>query len=98
MVQIGVMRMLVPRRLVLVPMRVRFGHRSVVVMLVVIIVDMPVFVRERLMKMLVLMPFGEMQPQPQSQRQRGASEFGRQRLPEAEGDQRADKRSQREIG
>ena len=62
MVQIGVMRVLVPHRLVLMPMRVRPGYGAVVLMLVMIVVDMAVLVRERFVRMFVLMPFGEMKP------------------------------------
>ena len=62
MVQIGVMRVLVPHRLVLTPMRVRPGYGAVVLMLVMIVVDMAVLVRERFVRMFVLMPFGEMKP------------------------------------
>jgi hypothetical protein len=47
MMQIGIMRVLVPHRLVLMPMRVRFSYWRVVVVLVMIVVDMPVFVRKR---------------------------------------------------
>ena len=60
MMQIGVMRMLVPHWPVLMPMRVRFGHAAVMVVLVVIVVDMAVFVRKRFVQMFVLMSFREM--------------------------------------
>ena len=81
--QIGVMRVLVPHRLVLMPMRVRFGHRAGMVVLVVIVVDMAVFVRKRFVQMFVLMSFGEMWPKPQSHQQRRKSQLERQWLPEA---------------
>ena len=68
MMQIGIMRVLVPHRLVLMPMRVRFSYWPVVVVLVMIVVDMPVFVRKRFVKMFVLMPFGKMQPKLQTGR------------------------------
>ena len=60
MMQIRVMRVLVPHRLVLMPMRVRFGHGAVMFVLVVIVLDMAVFVRKRFVQMFVLMSFGEM--------------------------------------
>jgi len=64
MMQVRIVRVLMPHRLVLMPMGVRLRHGTPVVMLVVIVVDMPVLVRERLVKMSVLVPFGEMQPKP----------------------------------
>ena len=64
MMQVRIVRVLMPHRLVLMPMGVRLGDWSVVVMLVMFVVDMPVLVRERFMKMFVLVPFGEMQPKP----------------------------------
>jgi len=60
MMQIGVVGMLMPHRLVLMPMRMRLGHRAVMVMLVMLVMHVPVFVRERFVRMFVLMPFGEM--------------------------------------
>ena len=52
--------MLEPHWPVLMPMRVRFGHTDVMVVLVVIVVDMAVFVRKRFVQMFVLMSFREM--------------------------------------
>ena len=60
MMQIGIVRVFMPHRLVLMPMRVRFGHRAGMVVLVVIVVDMAVFVRKRFVQMFVLMSFREM--------------------------------------
>ena len=81
--QIGVMRVLVPHRLVLMPMRMRFGDWAVMVVPVVFVVDVAVFVRERVVKMFMLMSFGEMQPEPQSHQQRRESQLERQWLAEA---------------
>ena len=81
--QIGIVRVFVPHRLVFMPMRVRLGYGPVVAVLVMIVMDMPVFVRERFVNMFVLMPLGEMQPKPQSHQQRRESQLGRQWLPEA---------------
>lgn len=82
MMQIRVMRMFVPHRLVFMPMRMRLGYMTVMMMLVMFVVHMPVFVRERFVKMFVLMPFGEMQPKPKSHQQRRESQFERQWLAE----------------
>ena len=56
--------MLVPHRLVLMPVRVRLGYGAVMMMLMVIVVNMTVLVRECLVKMFMLVPVGEMEPQP----------------------------------
>ena len=61
--------MLVPHRLVLVPMRMRLGYRTVVVMLVMSVVNVTVLMRKRLVKMFMLMPFGEMEPKPNAHQQ-----------------------------
>ena len=55
------MGMRVPKRLVLVEMRVRLAGRveRAVVVLVVLVVKVRMSVRHRLMNMFVLMPFGE---------------------------------------
>jgi len=96
--EVGIVHVLVPHRLVLMPMGVRLGDWSVVVMLVMFVVDMPVLVRERFMKMFVLVPFGEMQPKAKPHQQRREGQLGRQRLAKAQGDQSADERGQRKIG
>ena len=56
MVQVWVMRVLVPHRRVPVPMGMRLGHRRVVAVLVMRIVDVSVFVLQRGVNMLVLVP------------------------------------------
>jgi len=89
--------MLVPHRLVFMPMGVWLGCGPVVAMLVMVVMDMPVLVRERFVRMFVLMSFGEMQPKPQSHQQRRESQLGCQRLPETQGDQRANEWGQREV-
>ena len=58
------MRMLVPHRLVLMPVRVRLGYGTIVMMLMVIVVDMTMLMRQRLVRMFMLVPFGEVEPQP----------------------------------
>jgi len=60
--QVGVMRMGVAQWRVAVPMRMRFGDRDLMRVAVMRIVSMAVLVLERLMRMLVLMAFGEMHP------------------------------------
>jgi hypothetical protein len=60
--QVGVMRMGVAQRRVAVPMRMRFADRPVMRVPVMRVVPMAVLMFERLVRMLVLVAFGEMQP------------------------------------
>jgi hypothetical protein len=65
--QVGVMRMGVMQRRMAVPMRMRLIDRTVmhvpiVRVLVVLVMAMAVLVLERLVPMLVVVPFGEMHP------------------------------------
>lgn len=62
MMQVGVMRMGVAKRLMPVPMRMRLHHRSFMRVLMVRVVLMAVLVLDRLVLMLVLMAFGEVHP------------------------------------
>ena len=62
MVKVRIVRMLVGDGLVPVPMRVRLDDRSVMVMLVMLVMDMRMLVFQRLVDVLVLVSFGEMQP------------------------------------
>jgi hypothetical protein len=59
--QIGVMRVLVPHGLMTVPMRMRFGHRSIMV-LMVSVMHMRVVVFQSLVVVPMVMPFGQVQP------------------------------------
>jgi hypothetical protein len=47
MMQVGIVRMLVPHRLVLMPVRVRLRHRTVVAVLMVFVVHVAMFMRYR---------------------------------------------------
>ena len=60
--QVGVMRMGVAQRRVAVPMRMRFADRPVMHVPVMRVVSMAVLVFERLVRMLVLVALGKMQP------------------------------------
>ena len=60
--QVGVMRMRVAQRRVAVPMRMRFADRPIMRVPVMRVVPMAVLVFERLVRMLVLVVFGEMHP------------------------------------
>lgn len=61
-VQVGIVRVLVPHGLVPMPVRVRLGHRPVMVVLMVLVMGVAVLVLHHVVDMLVLMPPGEVQP------------------------------------
>ena len=99
MMQIRIVRMPMAHRLVAVPRRVRFSDRSVVGMPMVVIMDMSMFVFERLMEVFVLVPFGEVHPEADRHQDAGGGQLRTE--PVAEHGQRhegADKGRQREIG
>jgi len=62
--KVGIMGVTVGERLVAVPMAVRFARRVVRPMrvLMVLVMRMPVFMLDRLVAMLMLVAFGQMQP------------------------------------
>src|SRR3954452_8634944 len=61
--QVGIVRVLVDHRCVPVPMRMRLASRSArpMSMMVMVIMLMPMLVRHFGMRVLVLMPFGDVQ-------------------------------------
>ena len=61
-VQVRVMRMLVPHRFMPVGVGVRFGDRAVVVVPVVVVVGVGVFVFQGVVAVGVFVAFGQMQP------------------------------------
>ena len=62
MMQIRIMWVLMSERLVLVPMRMWFSNRSVVMMLVMLIVNVSMVMRQSFVNMLVFVSFREVQP------------------------------------
>ena len=67
-VDVRKVRVLVDHGLVAVPVLVRLGAgpRKIVFVLVMLVVDMPMSVRHRLMHVLVLVMLREVQPDPQA--------------------------------
>lgn len=63
-VYVRVVRVTVARWLMPVPMRMGLCHRPGVGVLVVYVVNVPVLVLKSFVEMLVLMPLGEMEPEP----------------------------------
>jgi hypothetical protein len=62
MMQIRIMRMRVVQRRMAVPMRIRLRNRHLMLMPVMAVVPMTVLVFQRLMLMLMVVPFGEVHP------------------------------------
>jgi hypothetical protein len=75
--QIGEVRMPMHQRQVPMQMRVRLARRVVrtVAMLVMLVVGVPVLVLHRFVNMLMLMSFGEMEPQAQRHQPAGQQQF-----------------------
>ena len=71
MMQIRIVRVFVPHRIVAVPMGMRLCHRPVMLMLMLMMVVMAVgvVVLHRVMAVLMVMPFSQMQPQPNRHQQ-----------------------------
>lgn len=74
------MRMPVPEPVMPVPVRMRLGRRSFVGVVMMCVVDMTVFVLDRLMRMFMVMAFGQMQPEAKGHKQAGDDELNRDRL------------------
>ena len=58
MMEVGIVRVPMPKRLMPMPMCMRRRHHSVVGVLVVFVVDMSMFVLDQVVRMLVAMAFG----------------------------------------
>jgi hypothetical protein len=63
MVEVGIVRMPVPQRLVPMPVRMRFDHSTVVAVLMMFVVHVPVLMLQRLMYVSVAVPLGEVEPE-----------------------------------
>jgi hypothetical protein len=99
MVEVRIVRMSVPEPLMPVPMRMRLRHRSVMGVLVMFVVDVPVLVFDRLVRVFVTVPFGQMKPKAKRHKRAGNDQLSRQRLAEQDDrDDRAKERREREVG
>ena len=63
-VQIGIVRVLVAHRCVPVPVGMRLGERAIMGVLMMVVMMVGVVMFQRLMQVIVVMPFRQMQPQP----------------------------------
>ncbi len=101
MMRVRIMRMCVGERNVLVPVGVRFAGRVTGRMPVpmMLVVNMPVLVIERVMDVRVLVPFDEMQANAESHQERSREQAVCDGLLKDEnGENRADERRRRKIG
>jgi hypothetical protein len=71
MVQVRIMRVLMPHRFVAVPVGMRFGDRAVVAVGVMFVVDMGVFVLERLVGVFVVVALCQVHPEAKGHQQAG---------------------------
>ena len=71
MMQVRVMRVGMAQPLMAVHMRMRLGHRSLMRMPVMFVMDMGVLMFQIAMSMLMLMPLRQMQPQAGGHQERG---------------------------
>ena len=80
MMEVRVVRMPVPEPVMPMPVRMRLGRRPLVGVLMMLVVDMPVFVLDRLVRMVVLMAFGQMQPEAERHQRACNDELNGDRL------------------
>ena len=80
-VQIGIVRVLVAHRLVAVPMGMRLGIWPIMRVLMMVVVVVGVVVFQRLVHVIVIMPFRQMQPQPDGHQNPCADQLQRHRIP-----------------
>ena len=96
--EIGVVRMPVPQRLMPVPVGMRLRHRAFVGVAMMVVVDMGMLVLDRLMPMVMGMPFGQMKPDAKRHQHPRNDELQSDRLMKQDNcDDRAKERREREI-
>ena len=80
MMEVRIVRMPVPEPVMPMPVRMRLGRRLFVDVLMMLVVDMPVFVLDRLVGMVVLVAFGQMQPEAERHKRPGEDQLNGDRL------------------
>ena len=93
MVKVGVMRMPVPKPLMPVPMQMRLDDRAFMAVLMMFVVDVPVFVLDHLVRMVMAVSFGQVKPEAERHKHAGAEQLSRHRF--AEQDDRDDRAKER---
>ncbi len=61
-VQVGIVRVLVPQRFVAMPVRVRLAYGTIVLVLMMLVMDVAVLVLQRFMLVPMGVPLGQMEP------------------------------------
>lgn len=98
-VKIGVVRVPMPHRLMPVHVGVRLRDRPIVCMPVVLVVDMSMFVFERVVLVFMIVPLGKVQAKANGHQYTRKNELQRKRVPEdGDGQQRANEWRKREVG
>jgi hypothetical protein len=96
--KVWIVRMPVPQSVMPMPVRMRLGDHAFVRVLMMGIVDMAMFVLDRFVHVIMLMAFGQMQPEAKSHQRAGEGELSHERLTEEnDRDGRAKEWSKREI-
>ena len=97
--QIRIMRVLVPHWFVPMPVRVRFGNRPIMVMLVMIVVQVDMVVFQNAMAVLMVVPLGQMQIEAEGHENACTHQLPGNSVPEnGYREHRADEGGQGEIG
>ena len=80
--QVGIVRMLVPERLVPVQVGMWLGHLSLMDMIVMGVMHMKMIMLKFLVDMLVLVAFGKMKPEADGHQHTGDHQLRRHRFPQ----------------
>jgi hypothetical protein len=72
--EVGVVRVLVPQRLVAVHVAVRFRHRASMLMLVMRVMHVAVIVFDFIVNMFMLMAFRQVKPEPECHQAAGCDQ------------------------
>ena len=76
MMQVGVVRVAVAQGLMPMPVRMRFAHRSIMVMLMMCVMNMKMIMLQSFVNVLVVVPFCQMEIEPQGHQHTGRQVSG----------------------
>jgi hypothetical protein len=80
MMEVRIVRMPVPEPVMPMPVRMRLARRPFVGVLMMLVVDVAMFVLDRFVRMIMLMAFGQMQPEAERHKRAGDDQLNRDRL------------------
>ena len=78
--KVRIVRMPMPERHMPVPVRMRLGHPAFMGVLMMLVVDVAVLVLDRLVCVVMLMAFSEMQPEAKRHQRAGSDKLSCERL------------------